>query len=664
MTHQAALENKEQKINELMEALASATSLTKKENANKLLGQIDLMADSLEGVEMVYQKIAKMTKAGIFKNSPWEDASKLVAGLVKGTLKSGHPNSTIELCSELRLMAIAQGEISVNGVSKEEASDFIQEVIVSNLEFVFQKPMEETRLVMNVHELNKVHALFSFLSDHTGLDSIKEKLAEELILICEQRPVVTENQRKIIALIKEKIDLNPKKSEDIPLLEFQRSIYRPTQRCADKDLQAYKKILEGLSPVELEEEAKEMGHSMAKFGLVSEYHAVLLLFLIKKKQFSIVPSCLALDEVGEARWKTSVDFVSKIVLEIVHPNNAQCIYGIARMLEVGIFSREAVKSGLSNMMSIKIHPKVEERILKSTRKPVKELTAKKYLIGALLRILGQPLGIGQGSNPTCQSARGISMWSQHAPAKLIHMVHTAAVYNDLSFRFEAKEVTFSETGKGLVDVLDYNLDAVSVTLVPMLDRIYNEMMLRASGRGEDPHKWVNPALYGQWIPIGFASAYDYLSNAIVDFDGFVRVFYAMGHPKYNGGHRLVYPNPVGIFITSSKGERLGFHAVSLLRVDKDPNGKVRAYFLNPNNEGRQNWGQNIQPSVYGHGEKHGESSLLFHEFAARVYAFHFNRLEALDKKDDVPENEVQKVRKLAKESWGKSYVWLDTKKTW
>ncbi|MDN3670706.1 hypothetical protein QWY93_15385 [Echinicola jeungdonensis] len=489
-------------------------------------------------------------------------------------------------------------------------------------------------------------------------------MAEELILICEQRPVVTENQRKIIALIKEKIDLNPNRTEDVPLLEFQRSIYSPTKRCRGIDIKAYQKLIEGLELKELEEEIREMGRSMAKFGLVSDYHGVLLLFLIKKRYFSLVPKCLALDEGGEAEWNSSVDFVSKIILETVHPYNAQCIYGISRMLELGLFTREAVRSGLSNLLMIKINPKVEERILKSTRKPIKGISAKNYLLGGLLRILGQPLGVGQGSNPTCQSARGISMWSQHAPAKLIHMVHTAAVYNDLTFRFEDKEVRFSMTGKGLVDVLDYNLDAVSVTLVPMLDRIYNEMMRLASGRAEDPHKWVNPALYGQWIPIGFASAYDYLSNSILDFNGFVRVFYAMGHPKFNGGHRLVYPNPVGIFITSSKGEMLGFHAVSLLRVDKDLNGKYRAYFLNPNNEGRQNWGQNIEPSVYGHGEKHGESSLLFHEFAARVYAFHFNRMEALDKMENVPDNEVQKVRKLAEESWGKSYVWLETKKKW
>ncbi|RUA34227.1 MAG: hypothetical protein DSY77_06240, partial [Bacteroidetes bacterium] len=544
------------------------------------------------------------------------------------------------------------------------AESFIQEVIVANLEFVFNDPVEETRLTMSEHELHKVHNLFNFLSQHIHLDDVKETLAEELTLICEQRPVVTEKQRKIIALVKEKIELDPNKEGDQKLLSFQRCIYRPTDNTEGKNVTEYQAVLENLNNTELYLEAEEMGESMLKYGLVSQYHAVLLKYLIENEHYQIVPVALGLAPVGETRWNELTEYLSDLILKTVHIYNAQCIYGLAKMLENGTIAREAVRSGLSNLSGIKIHPQVEERILKSTKNPHQAVSARQYLIGALFRILGQPLGVGQGNNPTCQSARGISMWSQHAPAKLINMVQTAAVTNDITFRFEGQEIKASVTGQGLVQNLDYNLDAVSVTLVPMLDRIYNEMMIRGSGRAEDPHKWVNPALYGQWIQIGFASAYDYFSNAIVDFDGFVRVFYAMCHPDYNGGHRLIYPNPVGIFITSSKGEMLGFHAVSLLRVDKDPSGEYRAYFLNPNNEGRQDWGQNIKPSVYGNGEYHGESSLPLYQFAARTYAFHFNDLEAENMVDNVPASEVEKVKTLAKDSWGKSYTWLETKKKW
>ena len=664
MHNQVLTDNTYQKFEEQFNELSKATSLTRPEKAKKIMGQIDLLIDSSEGLDFIYQNISELSKAGIFQGSPWADPSKLVASLVNGTLKSGHPNSTIEILSELRLLAIAKGEFELKNITPADAENFIQEVIVANLEFVFNEPLEETRLLMSEHELQKVHTLFKFISEKTKLDNVKEKLVEELTLICEQRPVVTEKQRKIIALVKEKIELDPQNDLDSRLLKFQRCIYRPTELTIDKNIAGYKAALKKLTTVQLQQEAIEMSKSMLSFGLVSQYHAVLMIFLIEQKKFDLVPFCLGLTEAGKARWNEYQEFISKLILKTIHPYNAQCIYGLAKMLESGIFSREAVRSGLANMLTIKIHPEVENRILKSTKTPHEKVSALQYLMGALFRVLGQPLGVGQGNNPTCQSARGISMWSQHSPAKLINMVQTAASYNDLTFRFEGKEIKSSEVGQGLVQQLDHNLDAVSVTLVPMLDKIYNEMMLRASGRGEDPHKWVNPALYGQWIQIGFASAYDYLFNAIVDFEGFIKVFYAMCHPTYNGGHRLIYPNPVGIFITSAKGDMLGFHAVSLLRVDLDPQGVYRAYFLNPNNEGRQDWGQNIKPSVYGHGEIFGESSLPLHEFAARVYAFHYNNLEAADKMDNVPNKEIKKIYKLAKESWGRAYTWIENKKQW
>ncbi|WP_291788483.1 hypothetical protein [Cecembia sp.] len=664
MHNQVLTDKTYQNFEEQYKEFSQATTLTKPEKARRLMGQIDLLIDNPEGLEFVYQHIAELTDAGIFEGSAWADPSKLVAGLVNGTLKSGHPNSTIEILSELRLLAMAKDEIQNNRLGSGDAENYIQEVIVANLEFVFNEPLEETRLVMGEHELKKVHTLFKFISEKTALNNVKEKLVEELTLICEQRPVVTEKQRKIIALIKEKIDLDPKNELDAKLLRFQRSIYRPTLRTLNKDFREYGLSLNKLTKSQLKEECKEMSRVMLSFGLVSQYHAVLVLFLTGQDHKELVPLCLGLSEAGTARWKEFQEFIANLILKTIHPYNAQCIYGLAKMLESGIFSREAVRSGLANMLAIKIHPEVEERILKSTRTPHEKVNALQYLMGALFRVLGQPLGIGQGNNPTCQSARGISMWSQHAPAKLIHMVQTAATHNDLTFRFEAQEIKSSEVGLGLVQNLDHNLDAVSVTLVPMLDKIYNEMMLRASGRGEDPHKWVNPALYGQWIQIGFASAYDYLSNAIVDFDGFIRVFYAMAHPSYNGGHRLIYPNPVGIFITSAKGDMLGFHAVSLLRVDLDLKGIYRAYFLNPNNEGRQDWGQGIKPSVFGNGEVYGESSLPLYEFAARIYAFHYNNLEAAGKMKNVPAKEVKQIEKLAKESWGRAYTWIERKKSW
>jgi hypothetical protein len=244
------------------------------------------------------------------------------------------------------------------------------------------------------------------------------------------------------------------------------------------------------------------------------------------------------------------------------------------------------------------------------------------------------------------------------------MIITVATQNNLVMRFENQELTSSKLQKGLVDRLDHNLDVVSVILVPHLDKIYAEMMRLASGRGEDPHKWVNPGMYGQWIQVGFLSAYNYLTNSIDQYRNFVKSFYATFHLGYNGDKQIIYPSPLGIFITSFKGEMVGFHAISLLRIAYAPNGEIRAYFLNPNNEGRQDWGQNIKPSVFGNGEIPGESSLPFHEIVSRIYAFHYDPLDMKIHLHDVPDHEVDKVEKLARESWGKSYIWLDQAKLW
>ncbi|MGM0507461.1 MAG: hypothetical protein ACQER4_09790, partial [Bacteroidota bacterium] len=179
----------------------------------------------------------------------------------------------------------------------------------------------------------------------------------------------------------------------------------------------------------------------------------------------------------------------------------------------------------------------------------------------------------------------------------------------------------------------------------------------ASNRADDPHKWVNPAMYGHWIPTGFISTYDYLTNSIKGYEEFIRTFYVTHHPDYNGGNDLAYPNPVGIFLTSSTGKLIGFHAVSILRVQKVEE-QVRVYILNPNNEGRQRWQENMRPTVAGNGERAGESSLPFHQFASRLYAFHFNQTD-VDDLDRVDTGEVEKVTELAKTSWGESYKWME-----
>jgi hypothetical protein len=647
----------------LQEFIASG-ELTKKDKVTKLSSQIDLLSLTRRGLIHLYNKSTELERAGFFNNTPWSEPSKLVPQLVKGTLKAGHPSSSFETVSELRILRYASGLEQHKYFTSDEAKRFLEEVLVHNLDFALQEVSEEIRESMSERELKKAFNLFGFIISTISLNGVYSKLVDEVQMICEQRPVRTQKARDLISLVKQNFDRSLGSLNDQIMQNYVNALYSPSEGAkVNSQKDDYIAFLIKSDLKVLTSEAKEMGEYMHKTGLVSGYQAILLRHIVDKFP-ELTPTCLRLNDRGTAEWKKFHELVTTIIKETVNWDNCQCIYALSRMLGKGMFSRRPVRVGLENLRRIKINSQVEKRILKSVKTSGEEISALQLLIGGTIKVLGQPLGVGQGNNPTCQSARGISMWSQHSPAKLINMITTVATQNNLQMRFENQTLTSNHLAKGLVTQLDYNLDVVSVILVPHLDKIYNEMMKLSTGRLEDPHKWVNPAMYGQWIQVGFASCYDYMTNAIFDYQGFIKIWYASFHPSFNNNNHIVYPNPVGIFITSNKGTMIGFHAISLLRVDESPAGEIRAYFLNPNNEGRQDWGQNIKPSVYGNGEKHGESSLPFHQFAARLYAFHYSPLDIKKRINTVPVDEVKKVEELARDSWGKSYNWNQQAKLW
>lgn len=646
--------------------LNEAGSLMRQEKAMKLASQLEKYTSTAEGLKMLYSIAGNLDSSGFFEGTNWNQPEYLVPSLVRGTLMAGAPSSTFEMLSELRMLAIAKGIYSKKGITQASAHSFLEDVIVENLDFALGTLNETSRIKLSKREAQKTLLLFEFLIQEVQLDSIKSRLADEIQLICAQRPVETQKTIDLIRLIRDRLSISGKSATDKRLVFFIDAAFHPTPLSKKYPSPSdYKKVIQDLSPDQVTKEGQLMGEAMDRTGLVSPCHLPLLIHAVQSgDEMRLIKSTLALSQAGLAEWEEHREWLLKFLPEVAMSLSHQSIYGLSRMLNKSLFSRRAVKAGLNNMRKIKVHTLVTKQIRKSLPESVRDQEALPFLLSGIVRILGQPLGVGQGNNPTCQSARGISLWSRHAPAKLIDMVITVATQNRLIMRFENAELNSNQLGKGLVDKLDPQLDVVSAVLVPHLDKIYNEMMRRASGRGEDPHKWVNPALYGHWIQVGFASAYDYLTNTIKDFDGFTRLFYSSFHPDYNGGKMMTYPCPLGIFITSSQGEMLGFHAISLLRVKRTTNGEVRAFFLNPNNEGRQNWGQDIRPAVYGHNEDPGESSLPFHELASRIYAFHFHPVDHKRGIRKVADREIKKVRQLAEKSWGKKYIWSDFAKIW
>jgi len=647
------LDSVHQKFYENLENLSEAAPILAEPHKKKLLSSIDILTDSEEGIRFLYENIDRLVDASLLADTMWEDPAKLVPALVGGTLKAGGRTTLFEILSELRMLAIYREKIKHKLMRPRRAYIFLVETLVSNLDLVFPDTSGVSR-TLDENTLRKIRPLFSVLTDHLPMVEIKKELAAEIEQICIQRPIMTDRLLQIIKIINGDLSLNTQTHEDKRLQHFVDAVYAPSDKAGELTLEDnYKDWLSRAGKKDLEAECRQLAATMRETGLCTGYHALLLRQVAHSP--GLIKLALRLDDIGKAELEKHKDFVREIIQRVIQPDTARSCYGLAKLLERSLLSHQPVHSGLKRIMDLDLHPDVKLIIGKS--RPDCRLDPVHILAAECLGVLGQPLGIGQGWNPTCQSARGISLWSSHAPGKLLRMIETAAKTNSLTMRFESQVINSNELAQGLVKELDYNLDAVSIVLVPHLDKIYNEMMIRASNRQDDPHKWVNPAMYGHWIPTGFISAYDNLSRTIKDYEKFIRTFYSTHHPDYNGGHNLAYPNPVGIFLTSSAGKLIGFHAVSILRVKK-VKGHTRIFMLNPNNEGRQRWQDDIKPTVTGNGERAGESSLPFYQFASRIYAFHFNPGDLGDL-NIVDPADVEKVTEISKNSWGASYSWYE-----
>jgi hypothetical protein len=191
-----------------------------------------------------------------------------------------------------------------------------------------------------------------------------------------------------------------------------------------------------------------------------------------------------------------------------------------------------------------------------------------------------------------------------------------------------------------------------VVLVPHLHRTYQAMLDLVRSEPGDAHRYVNPGLYGPWVPTDFECIFDEGTRPL-PHASLVRKFLSVHHPEM-ALVEPIHPRPLGLVVTSAHGQFLGLHAISLQRVARDPAGHWRAYFFNPNDDGRQNWGQGIETSTSGNGEVPGESSLPLPAFASRIYAFHFHQHEVGEIAGDASRI-VDEAASWAAGSWGRAF---------
>ncbi|WP_183382468.1 hypothetical protein [Halomonas stenophila] len=638
------------KLDEAIELLDAARDFAKPGKLPRVLDTARRVMLIDGGCAAMEARAERLEAAGVFQGSDWATPQFLVPSLTTQALKSPDANTVVvEALSELRLLAVAKGDVLHPLISSEHAHHYLTQVMALNLWLLFGAPTEAERETQGrLAQLPR--QLFQHLARRIGYEHIIDKLIEEIWRILQQRPIQVEPVKQMITQIaicqaNPEIDLGASGQGADRLVS---SLFGPTQACReDPGLEVYRERLSSMDNTALQAEATGFARAMHDTGLVSPYHPVLLRHLTEHSDH-LIAEALGLSSTGRDCLLCYRDLVHALIRGGVHPATPQAAYGLSLMLERGILYQPPVAPAMWRQLGL---PLSEWSQLRLNLAFGETISPRARLLEGVLCMLGLPLGVGQGNNPTCQSARALSMWAYNDPDYLLQMVAWAARDDEIIMHFEGMPLSSMASLSGVSGELPMDLDPVSLIVVPHLDRIYAEMGRRCIGREGDPHRWVNPEFHGWWSGRGFRINVDVGSGQLHDLDAFLRHFYASYHPYYNGNQPLIHPQPAGIAVTDSAARFIGWHAITLLRVNLDPSDVMRVYFYNPNNDSGQDWGDGVRVSTAGNGERFGEASLPFEQFASRLYIFHYDPLER-GELAQVSQEELDKVVGYLQRSWG------------
>jgi len=608
---------------------------------------------SPEGLDAIYERVPAIESAGFFGGSDWDYPQTLVPSLAARTVRHGEPTATLVEClSQVRLLAVTKGDYVHASISAEHAHNFLAQVMAMNLDLVVSDDLQESDRLRPDQLGHAVQNLYHYLLQHLGYDNLLEHLVAEVWRILEQRPVQVEGVKHMvtqIAVCLEKPDaLGGEVGDDA--LQLINAVFSPTEGCReDPGFEVYSERLADMDDAALMQEAIAFAQAMHNTGLVSAYMPVFIRYL-RGRWNALIPTALGLSYTGADAFHCYPALIHRLIDDAVFPETSQCTYGLAMMLERGILYSPPVAPSLWRQIRMTLCDAAAEKIATvfgSSHSP------ECFLLADVLNVLGRPLGVGQGNNPSCQSAIGLSMWAANEADYLLQVLTWAARDNEVLSRFEGWEVSSKNLEPGLVKDTPVDVDPVSLILIPHLDRIYGEMWRRCEDRNDDAHRWINPEFYGWWVSHGFKVVADIHTGEVTDYDDFIRHFYASYHPYYNGNIPVIHHQPAGIAVTDSAARFVGRHAITILRVALSPRNEMRVYFFNPNNDSGQDWGQGITCSTRGNGEIRGEASLPVAEFTSRLYVFHYDTLELGDLAA-IPEAEVARVMALGYGSWAAS----------
>jgi hypothetical protein len=588
--------------------LRQTSGLNKSYYQQAVLEEAAAVLKEPNGISKIFKYAHLFDEAGLFAGKPWENVRKLNPVLVRGTFHAGGITATAEALNNLRILAIARGDLVHPEMSAYEATEFLTKVMALNLDLLLMKETEENR-VMQLYKDKQASEILGFISDHCFSPLVFQSLYQEVDNLAVQRPIVTNKILKLIASAKRLA--GGLEEADSSLMKYENAVYSPTDLSAGISIEEYETKLKNSTDLLLMREATQLRSSMKNTGLVSPFHAVFLNYINKEKH-SLLESMLCVNELARENLGAHRSFISTLIDSAVTINTRQSIYGLMRLLQRDIFTSEFIDE-VEKLIKVPLHHKVKTKLTAVTN--LTNINAhRQLLVSEMISVLGQPLGIGQGFNPSCQSTRALSYWAQKEPVLLLKMFNCFLENECITFNFEGRSISSKNLSQFKLDDED-NIDTVSLLLLPHLDSIYLEMLNSAKGRGQDPHKWINPSFHLKGVWTEFSDEYS-------DFE-FTTKFHQFYHPSKNPKINEGLPQPAGITIYNHSGQPLGAHAVLIQRVAPDSIGCIRIYFYNPNNDGLQVWGNSIKTSVHGNGEQEGESSLPFDDFLHCLYAFHY-----------------------------------------
>ncbi len=638
-------------LDDAIRAMAETRDFGKHTKLRRVLEALRRVLVQPGGAAAVQARARALEEAGLFLGTDWATPEILIPALVGPGLHAGDADTVVmEACSELRTLAVACGDYAHPTLSAEDASEFLSQVLAMNLELLFTPPTEAERTRQG-RTAQLIRDLFRHVADEIGYESVLDKLVEEIWRILRQRPIQVDQVQSLITRIAvyrgdPEVDLGNASGQGVDRLIS--ALFGTTEACReDPGTEVFRSRLEAMDDGGLQYEATGFARAMHDTGLVSPYHAELLRFLRHKSDY-LLGEALGLSDTGRNSLLRHRDLIHRLIEVAVHTQTAQCVYGLALLLDRGILHSPPMVPALWRQLGLELSESARERL---TTVFGDEPGPEARLIAGVLSMLGLPLGVGQGDNPTCQSARALSMWAYNDPDYLLQIVVWAARDDEVVMHFEGQRISSNDSAAGLASTPPSDLDPVSLLVVPHLDRIYAEMGRRCIGRPGDPHRWVNPEFHGWWTARGFRINVDVETGNLIDLDTFLRQFHASYHPAYNGGQPLIHPQPAGVAVTDSAARYVGWHAITILRVAPDPHEVTRVYFYNPNNDSGQDWGDGVVVSTAGNGERFGEASLPFDQFASRLYIFHTDPLEH-GEPGKVPPEDITRIVDYIERSWG------------